>query len=64
MHPSTWRENTHSLKQKHPQSRQVYEEALMNGEPPVVHHIIFDDINEVLVWKAAIRTKGRSNHLD
>ena len=47
-----------SLKQKHPQSQPAYEETLINGEPPVIHPIIFDDINEELVRKAAIRTKG------
>ena len=46
------------IKQRHPQSQPVYEETLINGDPPVTHPIIFDDINEELVRKAAIRTKG------
>ena len=49
-----------SLKQKHPQSQTAYEETLINGERPVIHLIIFDDINEELARKAAIRTKGES----
>ena len=35
-----------SLKQKHPQSKQACEESLINGEPPAIHPIIFNDINE------------------
>ena len=50
-----------SLKQKHPESKPACEETLINGEPPVIHPIIFDDINEKSVRKAAIRTKGRSS---
>ena len=54
-------EKTHnSLKQKHPQSKPPCGETFINGEPPVIDHIIFDDINEGLVRKAAIRTKGGS----
>ena len=49
-----------SLKQKHPQSQPAYEETLINGEPPLIHPIIFDDINEEVVRKATIRTKGGS----
>ena len=30
---------------------------------PVIHHVIFDDINEELVQKAAIRAKGASDPL-
>ena len=35
-----------SLKHKYPQSQPAYEETLINDEPPVIHPIIFDDINE------------------
>ena len=35
-----------SLKQKHPQSKQACAETLINGEPPAIHPIIFDDISE------------------
>lgn len=49
-----------ALKQKHPKSQPAYEETLINGDPPVIHPIIFEDINEELVRKAAIRTKGGS----
>ena len=49
-----------SLKQKHPQSKQACEETLINGEPPAIHRIIFDDINQELVKKAAMRTKDGS----
>ena len=54
-------ENTlNSLKQKHPQSKPACEETLINGEPTAIHPIIFNDINEELLRKAAIRTKGGS----
>ena len=46
-----------SLKRKHLQSQPPYEETLINGEPTVIHPLIFDVINEELVRKAAIRTK-------
>ena len=46
-----------SLKRKHLQSQPAYEETLINGEPTVIHPLIFDVINEELVRKAAIRTK-------
>ena len=51
----------YSLKQKHPQSKPACEEALINDKPPVIHPIIFDDMNEELVRKAVIKTKGRSS---
>ena len=54
-------ENTlYSLKQKHPQSQPAYEETLIIREPPVIHPIISDDINEELVRKVVIRNKGGS----
>ena len=49
-----------SLKHKHPQSQLAYEETLINGEPPIIHPIIFDGINEELVGTTAIRTKSGS----
>ena len=48
------------FKQKHPQSQPAYEETLIIREPPVIHPIIFDDINDELVRKAVIRNKGGS----
>lgn len=50
-----------SLKQKNPQSQPAYEEILINSKPPIIHHFIFDDINDELVRKAAIRIKGGSS---
>ena len=41
-------------------SQPAYEETVINGEPPVIHCIIYDDINEELVRKRAIRTKSGS----
>ena len=38
----------------------TYEETLINGQPFVIHYIIFDNINEELVRKAVIRSKGGS----
>ena len=49
-----------TLKQKYPQSKRTYEKTIINGELPVIHRIIFDDINEELVRKVAVRTKGGS----
>ena len=51
-----------SLGQKHLLSQPAYEETLTNGKPckPVIHLIIFDNINEELVKKAAVRTKDVS----
>ena len=49
-----------SLKQKDPQSRPGCEETLINGKPPVIHPIIFFEINEELMKKVAIRTKAGS----
>ena len=46
-----------SLKQKHPQSKPAYGETVINGDPPVIHPIFFDDISEELETKMAIRTK-------
>ena len=50
-----------SLKQKNPQLQPAYEEILINSKPPIIHHFIFDDINDELVRKAAIRIKGGSS---
>ena len=33
-----------ALKKLHAQSQPAYEETIINGEPPVIHVIIFDDI--------------------
>ena len=49
-----------STKRKHHQSQPAYERTFINGEPPIAHSVIFDDINKVLVRRAAIRTKGWS----
>ena len=38
-----------SLKQKYLQSQLAYEGTFINGESPVFHPIIFDDINKELV---------------
>ena len=50
-----------SLQQKHPKSEPAYGETLINGDPSVIHPIIFDDISEELVTKMAIRTKYGSS---
>ena len=47
-----------SLKQMRPQSKPGCEETLINSKPPVIHPIIFAEINEELMKKVAIRTNG------
>ena len=51
-----------SLEQKHLLLQPAYEETLTNGKPckPVIHLMIFDNINEELVKKVAVRTKDVS----
>ena len=46
------------LKLKHPTASPKFDNLLLNGPVKIVHEIVFDDINEELIQKAAIRTKG------
>lgn len=46
------------LHEKHPKGEPVNEEMLLRGPPVYVHPVIFDDIDEEMVKKTAIKTKG------
>ena len=45
-------------KLKHPTASPKFDNLLLNGPVKNVHEIVLDDINEELIQKAAIRTKG------
>ena len=47
-------------KQKHPESRQPPPEVLIKGPIRKIHSIVYDDIDESLILKASILTKGGS----
>ena len=46
------------LKLKHPEARDAQHESLLQGPVKLVHNIVFEDINESIILKAAIKTKG------
>ena len=46
------------LKLKHPTASPKFDNLLLNGPVKNVLEIVFDDINEELIQKATIRTKG------
>ena len=46
------------LQEKHPPACPADESVLIQGETPTVEPVIFEDIDESLIAKAAIRTKG------
>ena len=48
------------LKDKHPEAKPADEDILIQGEKHEVHPIIFDVIDEEMIKKAALRTKGGS----
>ena len=43
---------------QHPQAQQVYHEEILQGPEEQIHSIVYEDIDECLVKKAAIKTKG------
>ena len=46
------------LSLKHPEAQQAHHEALLQGPKKQIHSIVYEDIDENLVKKAAIKTKG------
>ena len=46
------------LSLKHPEAQQAHHEAILQGTKRQMHSIIYEDIDEDLVKKAAIKTKG------
>ena len=53
-------ETLKKLQSKHPAGREITQDALLTGEVPQFHPVIFDSIDEEMVRKAAIKTKGGS----
>ena len=54
------KEALNKLKEKHPKSKNANNDVLLTGVPQDVHPIIFAGINEEIIRKAAIKTKGGS----
>ena len=48
------------MKQKHPESREPPAEVLIEGPIRKIHPVVYDDIDESLILKAAMLTKGGS----
>ena len=48
------------LKQKHPESREPPPEVLIEGPGRKIHPVVYDHIDESLILKAALLTKGGS----
>ena len=46
------------LKQKYPEANKSPQEALLQGPTQPVHPIVYEDMDESLILKAAILTKG------
>ena len=54
-------DNTLSLlKQKHPASSELNEEALFRGDKPSVPPVVFEDIDKSMLKETALKTKGGS----
>ena len=45
---------------KHPPGNETHDEVLIDGEIPFVEPVMFENINEQTIEKAALRTKGAS----
>ena len=48
------------LKQKHPKANELLQEVLLQGPTRPVHPIVYEDMDESLILKAAMLTKGGS----
>ena len=48
------------LHAKHPKSKEATPDVLLQGPIRQVHQVVYDDIDEALVMKAAMKTKGGS----
>ena len=53
-------ENPQLLKLKHPEAKDTSQKALLQGPIQKMLPIVYDGIDEELIKKAAIRTKGSS----
>ena len=51
-------ESVRLLHEKHPEAQPLNEEMLLEGPMKHIHPVIFDDMNEDMVQKVAMRTKG------
>ena len=51
------------LKQEQPMARELTEEIILSGKNPLVHPVIFEDINEDMIKIAAMKTKEGQIHL-
>ena len=51
-------ESLQILSLKHPEAQQSHHEAILLGPKRQIHSIFYGDINEYLVKKTAIKTKG------
>ena len=52
------KETTEKLKEKHPAGTRATQEALLSGEIEAPHLVTFSSINQEMVRKAAMETKG------
>ena len=50
----------HLLQEKHPPPKVVDDDVLLSGEKPYVHPVIYESIDEEMVKRAALKTKGGS----
>ena len=50
----------HMLKQKHPEANERPQEVLLQGPARPVHPIVYEDMDESFIFKAAMLTKGGS----
>ena len=56
-----WNDKTlKMLKQKHPEANEPPQEALLQGQTRPVQPMVYEDMNEFLILKAAMLTKGGS----
>ena len=52
------------LKQKHPEANEPPQEVLLQGPTRPVHPIVYEDMDESLILKAVMLTKGGSGPSD
>ena len=51
-------ETLHLLRTKHPEMQNAHEEVLLQGPIKQVHPVVYEAIDEALISKAALKTKG------
>ena len=47
-----------TLTEKHPEQKEASDDILIEGDPPFIDPVLYDNINESTILKAAIKTKG------